>query len=109
MALTVLAISLGVMVTSSGRQAENSVYMRDKILAHWVAMNAVTTLHVMKSWPDTGTLEGHEEMANRDWSWTILVSSTPDATLRRLTISVRLGKEKKASPLVRLESYLGKP
>ncbi|MBF0176305.1 MAG: type II secretion system minor pseudopilin GspI [Magnetococcales bacterium] len=108
-ALTVLAISLGVMVVSSGRQAENSVYMRDRVLAHWVAMNVATTQMVMKKWPDPGVLEGHEEMAKREWFWTIQVVPTPELTIRRLTISVRQGKQKKSAPLARLECYIGQP
>ncbi len=110
MALSVLAIALGVMVAAGGRQAENAAYLRDRVLAHWVAMNVATTQQAMKNWPETGTIEGREQMAEREWSWSMVVSQTPEATIRRLVISVRLGKEKKeATPLARLESYLGQP
>ncbi|MBF0137547.1 MAG: type II secretion system minor pseudopilin GspI [Magnetococcus sp. DMHC-1] len=108
-ALAVLATALGAMVVAGGRMAEDSAAMRDRVLAHWVAMNVATNQQIMNHWPDPGTLTGHEEMANREWSWTIQVLPTPDAAVRRLDISVRLGKDKKSSSLARLESYLGQP
>jgi general secretion pathway protein I len=69
-ALAVIAISLGAVLSTSGSQARQATYLKQKTIAHWVAMNEITKLQVEKTFPDLGDEKGSTEMANHEWFWT---------------------------------------
>jgi len=91
-ALAILAIALAAAIKVSAENAENAGYLRDKTLAHWVAMNVLTEIQVRGKWPALGQKRGSAVMANREWYWTMKVSETVDDELRRLDVQVR-GRE----------------
>jgi general secretion pathway protein I len=68
-ALTIIAISLGALLSTSGTQASSVTYLKQKTLAHWVAMNELTQLRILKELPDAGDKKGSTEMANHEWHW----------------------------------------
>lgn len=68
-ALTIIAISLGALLSASGTQANSASYLKQKTLAHWVAANELAQLNIEKTLPDTGELKGSTSMANHDWYW----------------------------------------
>lgn len=88
-ALAVLAIALAALIKGGGENASNAAYLRDKSIAHWVAMNRVAELQLQEQWPATGTTRGSEEMAQREWFWLAKVSDTFDDDVRRLEVEVR--------------------
>ena len=53
-ALTIIAISLSALLSTSGTQANSAGYLKQKTLAHWVAMNELTQLRVLQQLPDDG-------------------------------------------------------
>ncbi|MEO5334893.1 MAG: type II secretion system minor pseudopilin GspI [Magnetococcus sp. YQC-5] len=108
-ALLVLSVALSAALQSAAGFARNGAYLRDRTLAHWVAMNQATERRVRKEWPEPGVVKGHDRMGNRDWYWTILFSSTPEAFVRRMEIQVRMEAKETTQPLVRLEAFLVKP
>ena len=69
-ALTIIAISLGALLSTSGTQANSAGYLKQKTLAHWVASNEITQLRIGKEFPDLGDKKGVTTMANHDWYWT---------------------------------------
>ncbi len=69
-ALSVIAISLGAILSTSGSQAQQATYLKQKSIAHWVAMNEITRLQVENSFPSLGDEKGSTEMANHEWFWT---------------------------------------
>jgi len=69
-ALAVIAISLGAILNTSGSQARQATYLKQKSIAHWVAMNEMTRLQVGNSFPSVGDEKGSTEMANYEWFWT---------------------------------------
>jgi len=69
-ALAVIAISLGAILSTSGSQAQQATYLKQKSIAHWVAMNEMTRLQVENSFPSLGDEKGSTEMANHEWFWT---------------------------------------
>ncbi len=85
-ALAILAIALSAAMKVSIENAENASYLRDKTLAHWVAMNVLTEIQVRGEWPDQK--KGSAMMADRKWYWTLKVSETVDDELRRLEVQV---------------------
>jgi general secretion pathway protein I len=86
----------------------NVSYLRDKTLAHWVAMNKITELRVTNEWPKTGTKKGDEEMGLRKWYWEREISKTPDDRVRQVEIRVYLNKNDENS-VTRLISFLSQP
>lgn len=93
-ALTIIAISLGALLNSSGTQANSAGYLKLKTLAHWVAVNELTQLRIAKTFPTTGDKKGSTEMANKEWYWTRNTKNTADKDARQITITVYLNKER---------------
>lgn len=107
-ALIVVAIGLSAVVKTATQNAENIRYLRDKTLAHWVAMNKLTELQVRGQWPDLGSQTDVAMMADRKWYVMIMVSDTMDLQLRRLEITVK-EKEESSTPLVVLVGFIEGP
>jgi len=103
-ALTILAITLTAVIKTSIQQVENLRYLRDKTLAHWVAMNVLT--EIQNTWPALGEQSGKAIMADREWSWTMQISKTADNELRRLDVQVRMDA---TEPIAVLTGFVGAP
>ena len=69
-ALAVIAISLGAIISTSGSHARSATYLKQKTIAHWVAMNEITKLQIENDFPGIGDKQGSTEMANKEWFWT---------------------------------------
>jgi len=87
-ALAILATALTAILRTSAQYIDNTTYLRDKTLAHWVAMNVFTELQIANQWLDIGEHKGHTPMGEQEWYWTIKVSETPDPELRQINIQV---------------------
>lgn len=107
-ALAVLAVAVAAVVAAVSSHVSNAAYLQDRTLAHWVAMNKVAELQVSGGWPAPGTQTGENLMAGHEWSWQIAVSTTDDPDVRRLDVSVFVGKESK-TPLETMVAYVGQP
>lgn len=107
-ALTILAIALASIIKVAANQSLNTEHLRNKTLAHWVAMNQITQLQVTQEWPPTGDKQGTEEMGLHKWYWRRVIANTPDERVRRIQISVfRLQDDE--SSVTRLVSFLTQP
>lgn len=107
-ALAVLAITLGALIKGGSEVATNGAYLRDKTLAQWVARNRVAELQLETQWPETGSREGREEMAGREWFWRSAVSETFDEDVRRLEVGV-YADERREELLDRVVAFLPRP
>jgi len=88
-ALAVLAIAMGALISGMGRYAANAAVLREKTVALWVAHNRLTEIGLDATWPDTGKSDGDVEMAGAEWRWDVTVAETPDPKVRRVDITVR--------------------
>ena len=108
MALAILAIALASLIKVSSSQTLNTEHLRDKTLAHWVAMNQITQMQLTQEWPSPGKKRGTEEMGLREWHWQRTITTTPDDRVRQVEIEVfRLREDE--SPITRLTSFLSQP
>jgi general secretion pathway protein I len=107
-ALAVLAVALSALVKAGSENAASTAYLRDKTLAQWVALNAVTDWQVRDEWPATGKREGFATMAGEEWEWVLIVSQTPDPSVRRLDAEVRHAQWG-TEALARVTAFLGEP
>ena len=87
-ALAILAIALSAAIKVSTANVENASYLRDRTLAHWVAMNILTEIQIKEVWPSLGKKTGTTMMAEREWFWIMETSDTIDKELRRVEIKV---------------------
>jgi general secretion pathway protein I len=109
-ALAVLALALAAIIQAGGGYAANQVYLRDRVMADWVARNLLMEYQIKKEWPRVGDSNGDEEIAGRRWEWRTDVSETDDEDLRRIDIEVRPeGSDEDASPLIVLSGFLKNP
>lgn len=107
-ALTIISLSLGALISTSGSHASSAGYLKQKTIAHWVAMNEVTQLQVEKAWPGKGDTKGSTQMAGTEWYWTRTVKETEDENSRQIEFKIYLDEERESS-LTRLIVYLFKP
>lgn len=106
-ALAVLAIALAAIIKGVGTQVSNQSYLRDRTLAHWVAMNKVAELQIARKWPEAGSETGSAPMGPHEWFWKTTVQNTPDPDVRRMDVAVSATEG--AEPVTTLVSYLLKP
>ena len=106
-ALAVLAIALGAIIKTMSDNAYNSIYLRDRTLAHWVALNKVTEIQLGQDWPSPGKTDGTGMMGKREWFWVAEVATTPDADVE--TIKVQVSDKRDAEqPISTLQAYIGR-
>jgi general secretion pathway protein I len=87
-ALAILSTALAALLGSVSASLDNSAYLRDKTLAHWVAMNILTETRLAATKPRVGTREGMTPMGVHEWFWRLQIETTPDPDLQRLHIEV---------------------
>ncbi len=108
-ALAVIATAVAAVVASVSAHVNNAAYLRERTLAHWVAMNKITELQVSGTWPGAGNQRGEALMAGGTWHWEVAVSTTDDADVRRLDVQVYAGERAEGEPLTNMVAYLGRP
>ena len=68
-ALAIIAIALAALMRASGDHTYSASYLKQKTLAHYVAMNELAKLQIEKKWPRTGEENKSTEMADHEWYW----------------------------------------
>lgn len=106
-AVAVVAIALSAIIAEVSRDLHNSLVLRQRTLAQWVAMNKIAEWQLDDNWPAPGSQNGETEMARQTWYWRIDVSATDDRNVRRLDVSV--AETSDGSAMVKLLAYKGRP
>jgi general secretion pathway protein I len=106
-ALVVIALGMLGVIQAVSQTASNSGYLRDKSVAHWIAMNRLTEVRLQKTAPKIDKTSDEVEMADRHWKWTMEVTQTPVETIRRIDISVRPADAKEGTSLASVSGFFG--
>jgi len=106
-ALAILAIALAAAIKGVSSHVSNLVYLKERSLAHWVGLNALTELRVSGQWPKTGEIKGDEAMAGREFKWVISVTEVEGGDVRRLDVKVS-PEDDDERPLSTMVAYVGK-
>jgi type II secretion system protein I len=106
-ALVVIGLGMLGVIQAVSQTAGNSGYLRDKTIAHWVAMNRLTEIRLQKTAPAVDKTSDEVEMAGRRWKWTMNVTQTPVDTIRRISISVRPSEAKEGASLASITGFYG--
>ncbi len=107
-ALAVLAIALTATIKGITSYVSNIVYLKERTLAHWVGMNALTELRTSGRFPGAGEIKGNETMAGREFQWVINVIQVEGGDVRRLDIKV-MPEDDDERPLSTMVAFIGKP
>jgi type II secretion system protein I len=106
-ALVVVSLGMLGVIQAVGQTASNSGYLREKTIAHWVAMNRLTEVRLEQSAPKVAKTSDDIEMAGRRFRWTMNVTQTPVESIRRIDISVRPEDADERSSLASITGYYG--
>ncbi len=111
-ALAVLAIALPALLFTIAGQISSLDYMREKSLAHWVAMNKMTELRLQNDYLDylpSDKKEGSVMLAEREWFWTLETKKTVSDIVLRVDIKVRKTDDEKDQAFATVSTFLQLP
>jgi general secretion pathway protein I len=107
-ALAIIAFGLVAVFGQLGQTASTAIRLREKTLAHWVAIDRLTELRLSGAYPSVGTSSDDLEMANLRWHYEIKVSATESPDLRRADVSVSFADHPER-PVASVTGFLGRP
>ncbi|MDH3400340.1 MAG: type II secretion system minor pseudopilin GspI [Chromatiales bacterium] len=107
-AVVIVAVGMGAAILSVNQNVYNASYLRDKIIASWVAENRLTELRLAGTTPKVEETTGESEMGDVQWLWRQKVSETGVANLLRVDIEVSSDLEPEGT-LVSLSGFIGVP
>jgi general secretion pathway protein I len=107
-ALMIIALAMAALTGTVSSTARGSEYLRDKLVAQWIAMNRITAVRLKTAKFDANSDKGELDYANRHWRYDTRYFETENATIRRVVVRVWPAEAKeKSSPLAESASFLG--
>nr|WP_298727511.1 type II secretion system minor pseudopilin GspI [uncultured Steroidobacter sp.] len=106
-ALIVVGLGMLAVIQTVSQTANNTSYIRDKTIAHWIAMNQLTKVRLEPNAPALDKSSDEVKMAGRDWRWTMEVKQTPIESIRRIEINVRPSEAPEKSSLAYITGFYG--
>lgn len=76
-ALAIVAIGMAAVLEALTSSANTAVYLQDKTLAEWVALNRIATVRLSGNVPTAGTSNDDIDYAGRSWEWQQKVTDLP--------------------------------
>ena len=114
-ALAIIAIAMGAVIKASSNHTYSVTKLKQKTLAHYVAMNEIIKLETAGKLPDYGTHKKSTEMAGREWFWNREVikmlhplTGKPTPLIRQVSFTI-YEDENRRNNITRLVSYLASP
>lgn len=107
-ALVIVALGLMAAFGQVNQTLTTASRLRDKTIAHWVAMNELARLRILGEFPAVGDNSDEVEMAGVTWRYTVEVLKTEMADFRRVDISVSFA-ERPDTVVTTLSSLLTTP
>lgn len=99
-ALMIVAVAVSALLVQMMSSVDHIAYLRDKTIAHWVALNQLELAYMENEYNNTmidKARTGSEEMAGREWFWTIKPVKTANQDFLQLQVSVALDQETDSS------------
>ena len=85
-ALAIVAMSVGALLGTVTSSASNVIYLKDKTLAEWVALNRLTEIRIDQHMPDMGKRSGNAVMGGMRWEWEEEVIELPIEGMFRIEV-----------------------
>jgi general secretion pathway protein I len=106
-ALVIVALGMLGAIEAVNQSARNGTYLRDKTIAHWIALNVITERRLQESPPDVAESVGRVDYAGEQWHWTMKVTQTQVQTMRRMDVAVRRESAPDGSSLASVSGFYG--
>jgi general secretion pathway protein I len=106
-ALIIVALGMLAVIKGVNETVRNSNYLRDKTLAHWIAMNQLTEVRLSGRVPEMAKSDGDLQFAGQKWRWKMNVTQTPVKSMRRIDINVRRDGMPDTSSLAAITGFYG--
>ena len=110
-AISILAVTFAALMQEGAQVSRNTKLIKDKTIAHWVAMNKAAELgidtHVNKTFPGVTTLSDSVEMGGTEWKVDTEISDTPNPFVRKAEILV--SNASRGNPVTDLTVLLRNP
>jgi general secretion pathway protein I len=103
----IVALGMLGVIQAVTQTARNGTYLREKTLAHWIAMNVITERRLLATPPDVAESSDEVEFAGQRWRWTMRVTQTEVDSLRRMDVSVRPAEAAEGSSLATVTGFYG--
>lgn len=104
-ALLIVSVALGATIKAATEQTASLGYLRDKTVAHWVAMNRIVELQTPRQGGSTLRKNGSEQQMGREWYWRVKLTDTQVRDIQRLDVEVRL-EPTDENPVVSRTAYV---
>jgi general secretion pathway protein I len=85
-ALAIVAMSVGALLGTVTSSASNVIYLKEKTLAEWVALNRLTEVRIDQQMPGKGRRSGNSVMAGQRWEWQEEVIELPIKGMFRIEV-----------------------
>lgn len=85
-ALAIVALSAGALLGSVTSSASNVIYLKERTLAEWVALNRLTEIRMDINMPSVGKRKGNTVMAGSRWEWEEEVSELAFEGMYRIDV-----------------------
>jgi len=106
-ALVIVSLGMLGVIEAVTQEARNGTYLREKTLAHWIAMNVVTEQRLKPAPPPVAESSDDVEFAGQRWHWTMNVSQTQVQSLRRMDVTVRPAESRDGVALATVTGFYG--
>lgn len=88
-ALIIVTLAVSALLGTVTSSASNVIYLKEKTVAEWVALNRLTEIRISQQFPDKGRRTGNAEMAGMRWQWEEVVTELPVKGMFRVEIRAR--------------------
>lgn len=85
-ALAIVAMSVGALLGTVTSSASNVIYLKEKTLAEWVALNRLTEIRIATTMPGEGRRMGNSVMGGVRWEWEEEVTELPIEGMFRIDV-----------------------
>lgn len=106
-ALLVVALALAAAIRSVDAGVVNTDYLKQRNIAHWVAMNHASELQLQLRTAESND-HYETEMAGQTWQIQSKAKQTADGSILRVEIDVKKDRDAESS-LASVITYVGKP
>ncbi len=107
-ALAIAAIGLAAVLSVVTNSTRNAIYLRNKVLASWIAENRITELRLAVTLPPLDKTGGDLEYAGSKWKWEQTVTQTEVPGLRRVDVSVRFADGADDATIATMTGFAGR-
>lgn len=87
-ALVIVSLGMIAVFSQLNQMLNTTSRLRDKTLAHWIAVDQITELQANRAYPSVGEKSDEVDMANATWSYSVKTSQIGDLDMRRVDVTV---------------------